>query len=371
MKKVLFMIPTLKGGGAEKILIDLLQQFDLNEWSVNLLVLFKNNVYQDQIPSGVTLRQSHISQFRGNIHAMKLTTPQQLYRLLVKTDYDTVISFLEGPTTRIVAGCLNPNTRLINWVHNEFHELSKLGSSYRSIEELQQTYQRFDQTVFVSQTARQALLSLIDLPEEKTKVLYNPLDMKQVLKHVAVDKKIPLTTEQPIKLITIGRLSYQKGYDRLLPIMAKLIHEDGLRVTLDILGVGENLNKLKKQVLNLDLAATVNFLGFVKQPYTHLAQADMFVCSSRYEGYSTVVTEATLLGLPVVTTDCSGMSEILQDTGVITANQEEALYRGLKKVLSDRKLLAELRIKAQQRGQQLSNQDNAIEIINFLREVSS
>lgn len=371
MKKVLFMIPTLKGGGAEKILIDLLQQFDLNEWSVELLVLFKDNVYRDQIPSGITLHQSHISQFRGNIHAMKLATPQQLYRLLVKSDYDTVISFLEGPTTRIVGGCLNPKTRLINWVHNEFHELSELGSSYRSVEELQQTYRHFDQTVFVSQTARQALLRLIDLPEEKTRVLYNPLDMKSVLRHAVVDKEVPSAKKGPIKLVTIGRLSYQKGYDRLLPIIAKLIYEDELKIKLDILGIGEDLNKLKKQVLSLDLATAVNFLGFVKQPYDHLATADLFVCSSRFEGYSTVVTEATLLGLPVVTTDCSGMGEILQDAGVITTNQSESLYLGLKKVLSNSHLLAELRIKAQQRGQQLSNLDNAGEIINFLCEMSS
>lgn len=370
MKKILFMIPTLKGGGAEKILIDLLQRFDLNEWSIDLLVLFKNGVYRDQIPANVTIHQSPISQFRGNIHAMKVATPQQLYRLLVKADYDIVVSFLEGPTTRIAAGCLNSKTRLINWVHSEFHELSELGASYRSIKELRQTYQRFDQTVFVSQTARQALLNLINLPIEKTRVLYNPLDMKQVLQHAVVEKKIQTTNKQPIKLITIGRLSYQKGYDRLLPIIAKLIHEDGLKMTLDILGVGEDLKKLKKQTRSLDLTSVVNFLGFVKQPYSYLATADLFVCSSRFEGYSTVVTEATLLGLPVITTDCSGMSEILQETGVITANHEEALYQGLKKVLSDPRLLIELQIKARQRGQQLSNQDNTSPIINFFREAS-
>lgn len=372
MRKILFMIPTLTGGGAEKILIDLLQQLDEQEWSIDLLVLFQKGVYYKQLPPNVHLLSSNFPQVRGNIHMMKLIPPQKLYRYFVKDQYDVIVSFLEGPTTRIAAGCPNPETKLINWVHNEFHSLADIGAPYRNIEELLRTYYRFDQTVFVSETAKDALLELIDLPNAKTKVLYNPLNMEKVLKH-AVNENVVAFANNPrqLRLITIGRLSYQKGYDRLLNIMAKLIHDDGLDLSLDILGVGEDQKKLQKLASTLNLTKQVNFLGFVEQPYIKLAQADAFVCSSRYEGYSTVVTEATLLGVPVLTTSCSGMSEILGDSGLITENNSEAYYQGLRTVLNNPQTLKQLRKKAQLRGQTLSGRNNAEPIINFLREMSS
>lgn len=79
-------------------------------------------------------------------------------------------------------------------------------------------------------------------------------------------------------------------------------------------------------------------LGFQKNPYKYMSQADLFVCSSRAEGFSTVVTEALILGLPVVTTDCAGMRELLGDNefGIVADNNDEAIYLALKDMLEDR-----------------------------------
>ena len=96
----------------------------------------------------------------------------------------------------------------------------------------------------------------------------------------------------------------------------------------------------------------VCLLGFHANPYKYLRQGDLFVCSSLSEGYSTAVTEALILGLPIITTDCSGMAELLQngECGVITENDEAALYEGMRRLLTDKSLLEHYRNKAIERG---------------------
>ena len=96
--------------------------------------------------------------------------------------------------------------------------------------------------------------------------------------------------------------------------------------------------------------------GFQTNPYAYLKHCDLFVCSSVSEGYSTAVTEALILGLPVITTDCSGMNELLLNgkCGVITENSEDALYLGLKNILEHPDLLGYYKHQAQDRGKDFS-----------------
>ena len=92
--------------------------------------------------------------------------------------------------------------------------------------------------------------------------------------------------------------------------------------------------------------------GSKENPYKYVAKADLFVCSSRREGFSTAVSESLVLGIPVVTTEVSGMKEMLGDDefGIITANSEDALYLGIKRFLDNPKLLKHYRSKAVERG---------------------
>ena len=152
-------------------------------------------------------------------------------------------------------------------------------------------------------------------------------------------------------LVTVGRLEHQKGYDRLVRI-AKHLVDDGLKFELWILGVGSQEADLKQYIQENHLEECVKLLGFHTNPYKYIVQGDLFVCSSRSEGYSTAVTEALILGLPVITTDCSGMAELLKDgeCGIITENDEGALYEGVKRLLKDAVLLEHYREKAVERG---------------------
>ena len=109
---------------------------------------------------------------------------------------------------------------------------------------------------------------------------------------------------------------------------------------------------MKQYIQKNHLDAFVKLLGFHSNPYKYIVQGDLFVCSSRSEGYSTAVTEALILGVPVITTDCSGMMELLKngECGIITPNDDEAFYQGLKSLLTDASLLEHYRQKAIERG---------------------
>ena len=134
-------------------------------------------------------------------------------------------------------------------------------------------------------------------------------------------------------------MSVQKGYDRLLKIVKKL-NEDNLIFDLWIIGVGSEEEKLKKYIDNNDLE-NVKLLGYQENPYKYIKKADIFVCSSRAEGFSTVVSEAVILGKTIVTTECSGMREILgknAEYGIICKNEEKDLYENLKRVLENKKI---------------------------------
>jgi len=152
-------------------------------------------------------------------------------------------------------------------------------------------------------------------------------------------------------LISVGRLIEQKSYKRLLRIHKRLVDE-GLKHRLYIIGTGEQRDALQKYIKDNNLEETAYLLGFKDNPWKYESKMDMFVCSSIKEGFSTAVTEALILGLPVVTTLCSGMKEMLGESefGLITDNDEDALYEGIKKMITDKEIYAKYKEKSVERG---------------------
>ena len=161
---------------------------------------------------------------------------------------------------------------------------------------------------------------------------------------------------ESLKLISVGRLATQKGYDRLLLIINRL-YDNGNNISLTILGEGSEREKLEEYIIKNNLGNVVHLPGFAPNPYSIIKEHDLFVCSSRAEGYSTAVTEALILGLPVITTDCSGMKELLGENneyGVVVQNDEESLYNGIKKFLENKSYLEFYTTKAIERGKKFS-----------------
>ena len=340
-KKILFCHFDLAGGGAEKVLVNLLHGLSPEKYDITLFLLFGVGPYIDKLPEYVKVKCLFKKQFRGLTQILKLFSPKLLHKLLIKGRYDLEIAYLETSPTRIISGAPN-DTRKIAWVHVEEEQESAFYSFYRSGKEMMDCYNRFDKIAFVSKTALRKFEEYHPQIVTSKCVMYNVNDI-DILAKAKEDLDEPLSDK--LNLCTIGRLTKQKGYIRLLQAVKEL-NELGLasRFTLYILGKGEDEYKLKSYIKEHNLENVV-MLGFRSNPYKYLSKMDLFVCSSFKEGYSTAVVESTLLGIPVITTDCSGMDEILKDGryGMIVPNNQSALFEGMKNLIEHREKIDEYR----------------------------
>jgi glycosyltransferase involved in cell wall biosynthesis len=180
-----------------------------------------------------------------------------------------------------------------------------------------------------------------------------------------------LKDDGKIRLVAVGTLKESKGYDRMLRIVKKL-YDNGYPVHLYILGEGPQKKDLEQYVFDNRLEASVFFLGYNTNPYKFVSKCDLFVCASHAEGFSTAATEALIVGTPVCTVEVSGMKEMLGENnewGIVTENDEEALYRGIKKLLDDSELLAQYQEKAAQRGKTFSTANTVRAVEEMLRNL--
>lgn len=360
-RRVLFVTNSLWGGGAEKVFQTLLcgldrRKYDITVYSVNQGVVSApypedGVIYRHLFGQGVKSRFGRLKTHLMN--KLKLSvyyhlSPRWFYRLFIRGAYDVEIAFIEGYATRIVSGSTNKRSKKLAWVHIDLEKNHWTDVAYRSRKEEKAAYSRFDLIPVVSRSVCASMESLF--PKIDTfLVVKNPIDERFICSQsVAFKAKFPSAA---IKLVSIGRFENQKGYDRLLPIIKHLVDE-GYDLSLTILGDGSQRKGLETYVKEKGLSDRVSLLGFQSNPYPWLAGADLFVCSSRSEGYSTVVTEALILGLPVITTDCAGMDELLGGGryGVIVDNDDEALYGGLKSLMENPEKIDVYRSLAAERG---------------------
>ena len=378
-KKLLFCANGLYGGGAEKVLQTLLCNLDYSKYDITLYSVMED-ILNDKYPKNIKYKYifkqratNVITRLWARItNKIKLIiyynlSPSWFYRLFVRGKYDTEIAFIEGYSTRIISGSTNKSSRKTAWVHIDLLNNHWTEITFKNNYEEAEAYSKFDNIVCVSNNVKQSMAQLF--PDiSKLKVAYNPIDDQNIRQLSREKTSLKIDNDATIKLVSTGRLVPQKGYDRLLPIIKRLIN-DGLKVSLTILGEGGDRQQLEEYIETNNLTNRVSLPGFVDNPYAAMAKHDIFVCSSRAEGYSTAVTEALILGLPVVTTDCSGMKELLgndNEYGIVTPNDDEALYRGIKSLADDDNIFQLYKSKATERGKDFSLTKQIAEIENIL-----
>lgn len=356
MKKILFFTNGLYGGGAEKVLQTLLQHIDKSKFEITLYSLKQeklNNLYPEDIIyhyifSSYSEQCSFLKKFLVKCKNKILLwiyyhcSPRTFYKLFIKGSYDTEVAFIEGYATRIISGSPNLNSNKIAWVHTNLETNHWTTIAFLNKKEEEETYAKFDQVISVSQSVQVTTEKLFkDINNSITQ--YNPIDANNIIdlssRFVPFNKSL-----QRIRLVSVGRYVQQKAFHRLIPITAQLITE-GYDIELWLVGEGEQRILLEEQIEKLNLKDRVFLTGFQSNPYPYIKNADVFVCSSLTEGYSTVVTEALILECPVITTDCSGMKELLLDSkcGIITENNEETLYKGIKLFLDSPNIQQQLK----------------------------
>ena len=374
-KKVLFIIHTLGGGGAETVLVNLVNNLHPDKYDITVMTLIDTGElrhklaphirYKTTIPlrskrkttkentSGSLLnKQNPIKKMAIKIYSTfwKYFPTKILYKLFVKEKYDVEIAFLEGICAKFVANSSNKDSKKYAWIHVDLEKQTKSAGIFKNSNEERETYNKFVKIVCVSKDVRRKFIKKYRIDSKKVVVKYNPIDTKEIIGKAG---RSPRRQKDEVTITSVGRLNHQKGYDRLLKIARRLLN-DGEHFLLQIIGEGTSENTLRDYVTKNNLDNNVKLLGFRSNPYGYLSQSDIYVCSSRMEGFSTAVSEALILGLPVVTTDCAGMKEILGDYneyGIVTRNSDDALYEGLKKMLNSAKLRMHYRKQAIKRSQ--------------------
>ena len=352
MKSVLFLIPTLDRGGAENVLVNLVNNMDQSKFRITVQTLFDKDSQKDRLRTRIEYRTFLYRQFHGNSRLQALIPAKLLYRLIVKKKYDIVVSYLEGPTTHILSGCPYGNTKKAAWVHVEMDSERQLSVGFRSLKEALKAYQSFDRIIFVAETVRQKFEKTAKTAFDNSEILYNTVDSDDIRqKSMDAVEDVRFNGDE-FNIITVGRIIRAKGFDRLAKVQKRL-KEDGFSTHVYILGAGAEEKTLREYAQTNGIADSFTFLGFHENPYKYVAKADLFVCSSRREGFSTAVTESLILGIPVVSTECSGARELLGDSeyGIVAENNDTALYQGIKRLLDDPELLAHYREKARERGE--------------------
>lgn len=342
MKNILIMIHNLEGGGAEKVLKDLLDNIDNSKYKIDILLLERQGVYLKDIEEKYNVKSILKNRIKiNNIILRKinslirrliisLKTNRFILNTIVPNKYDIEITFLEGRCAKIISNRKN-NAKKIAWVHTDLEKHRSL-----SIKEEKKVYGRFDKIVAVSNDSKKSIIKLYPMYESKIEVIYNPIDVKKIRSMAKLDKVE--YKKDNINLVTVGRLSYEKGYDILLQVHKELINE-GYNHKLNILGEGSQEYKLRDFIKKHNLEETVKLLGFKSNPYPYIYNADGFITSSRYEGLSLVTAEALVLGKPIVSTKCAGPTEML-DNGkygiLVECESTESLKSGIKEIISSK-----------------------------------
>jgi len=347
MKKILFMIDSLNGGGAEKVLINILNRLDYNKFDITLFFIYGEGIYLKYVPENVkikylTLGNNTINNWNfGKKYIYKLYRKIlftfvnllkgfPVYKFILKDKYDIEISFIEGLTCFYVANSTNKISRKISWIHTDLEKRRPLKSK-QEIESLS----TMDKIICVSHGSKDSVLNLYPHLEKKVQVIYNPIDKEEIIRK---SNEIIEYKKKKITVITVGRLEYIKGHNILIQAHKELIDE-GIDHDLIIIGEGSLHKEIEQRIEKDNLEGSVKLLGYIENPYPYIKASDIFVLPSRYEGFSLVIAEALILGKPVIATKCVGPTELLDNKyGIlIEPNDVDSLKLHLKQMILDEK----------------------------------
>ncbi len=364
--KILFYIDTLLGGGAEKVLRNLVNSMDYDKFDITVQTTFKEDV-SAYLNKEIRYKYCYKNKNSASRLIFRAEAAANLiYPLHIKDDYDIEVAYLEAASTKIMAGSTNKKAKKFAWVHCDLRKVTDNPAAYA--EKTKTWYEKYHKVICVSENVRKGFTELFGntIP---TEVVYNTIDHIDIIKKA--DEKLPLDAPKTkLTLVMLGRLTAQKNYLRLLKA-SKTLSDEGFDFNLWILGEGEDRPLLENFISQNSLTDTVKLFGFCNNPYPFIKNADLMVCSSNYEGFSTFVTEGLILGKTVVTTNCSGMDELLGDNeyGIITENNDIAFTDGLRKMLGNPQMLDEYTKKAKIRGRQFSKEQLTAKAENLFYDI--
>lgn len=367
-KRIVFAIPSLAAGGGEKSLVNLLNCIDFKLYEVDLILLNRTGVFLKSLPKEVTiidLEGDYVDFTKGLFNSIfhflfkfkiylilnriiysfknaflnnKAKAEQYSWNNLstsiavLDNEYDVAVSFLEKTSMYFIIDKIKANKK-IGWIHTNYSS-SGMDPNFDNF-----YFRRMNAIITVSEECNQDLK--VNFPDLKDKIstIYNLISPSLILSMAESKISENVFIDTPRLIVTIARLSYEKGCD--LAVMAA---EKLLRKNIDfkwlIIGEGGEYSNLKKIIKNNKLEQNMFLIGLRENPYPYLKAAMLYVQPSRYEGKSIAIDEAKILGKPIVVTNFSTAKDqiISNINGIIVDRNADALATTIANVLEDKKL---------------------------------
>ncbi len=365
MKKVLFMVSSMNIGGVEKSLLSLLSEMPKDKYDVTLFLLEKKGGFLDQIPSWVKVEEA--SWFK-EVKPIIMQSPQKtikdyiesnnyskaLYFIshymidkyfdnrylyyknvfkdipLNENEYDVAIAY-QGPTDTIDYYITHKvkAKKKISWVHFDIskHYINK--KLYRKL------YKKFNKIYVVSNEAKKRIDEVIPSVKNKTETFLNIISSKVI--NSMKDENVRFDDNfKGVNIATVGRLSHEKGQDLAIEAMYRL-KQDGYVFKWYLVGDGSSRKKYEEMIHKYGLENECILVGATPNPYPYIYKSDIYVQTSRHEGYCLTLAEARCLNKPIVTTNFIGSYEQIRDgkNGFIVETNEEYLYSKLKYIIDN------------------------------------
>jgi glycosyltransferase involved in cell wall biosynthesis len=330
---IAFILPNLTAGGAERVFVNLLQEFNRTRFYLHLIVVDPTGPYMENVPDDIA--------FHGLGYKKVSRAIPKMVKTIRKINPDIIISTLDhlNLALLLVKPLLPNKTRLFLRECNLTSSNLSIGFKnfvFRILKK--RLLNSADRVICPADAIKNDLRINFGIKPEKMVTIYNPVRVEEIRSRVQPQQ--PDAADSGYKIVSIGTLEYRKGFDLLISAMSKIVEKNN-KIHLAILGDGPEKENLGKQIQSLNLLDHVTLEGYQKDPYNYLSNADLFVLSSRYEGLPNAVLESLACGTRVVAFNCpGGIEEIIvnQTQGVLVPESDiNALSMAIEKQIRSHK----------------------------------
>ncbi len=369
-KKILFVINTMGRAGAETAMLELLKALDSPEYDISLYVIMGQGEMIGKLPPYVRLRNlrfnahsvlsrqgkrgmmatvcraffrngGQIKKIRGiagNLASMgrqgKFQADKLLWRMLsdgslrLEEQFDLAVAWLEGASAYYVAEHVKA-ARKCAFIHIDYESAGYTREMDRNC------WDSFEKIFMVSQEVKEHFLAVYPEYADKAEIFHNLVDQEGIRRRSREAGGFSDGYEGK-RLLTVGRLTWQKAYDIAIDAM-KLLKDKGCNVRWYILGEGDQRRTLEKKIAALQLKEDFVLLGAAENPCPYYAQADIYVHATRFEGKSIAIQEAQTLGCAVIASDCNGNREQIKngEDGILCQLTPEGIAESIETLLQN------------------------------------
>lgn len=348
MKNLLFVIESLRHGGAEKSLVTLLNNIDLSNYNIDLLLFQKGGEFERLLSKNINiiykkpikylLYSRLIFWFKSKInkthHKSQLFWKSFNNQINFNTKkYDIAIAYNQGFSTYFVAEKVQSNKKY-TWLNTDYQK-----AGYNPKFDLRY-YNAFNQIICVSEESKVTFINSF-----KNLTLETPIDViKDISDHLVINKKalehqVSFVNDKVINILSVGRLVKAKGFNMAVEACS-ILHNKGYDIHWYIIGEGNMRGLLEKLITKFKLTDRFYLLGYKENPYPYIKKCDIYVQTSLFEGLGLTVIEASILKKPIVCTNFSTASKIINhnSTGLICEMTAKSIANSIIKYLDNPEL---------------------------------